>query len=95
MIVGVARLTLHLPENHSLKGKRKIVKSLIGKVQHKFPVAISEVDDHDLWQRAQLGLAMVSNDSQVLDASLTKIVHFIEDLHLAQVIDSQIEFWHW
>ncbi len=95
MIVAVARVTLHLPENHSLKDKRKIVKSLIGKVRHKFPVAISEVDDHDLWQRAQLGLAMVSNDSQVLDASITKIIRYIEEQHLAQVIDSKIEFWHW
>jgi uncharacterized protein YlxP (DUF503 family) len=94
MVVAVARITLHIPENHSLKGKRKVVKSLIDKVRHRFPVAIAEVDDHDLWQRAQLGLALVSNDSQILDASLTKIMRYLEDQHVAQIIDSHAELWH-
>lgn len=94
MVIAVARITLHIPENHSLKGKRKVVKSLIDKVRHRFPVAIAEVDDHDLWQRAQLGLALVSNDSQILDASLTKIIRFLEDQHVAQIIDSKAELWH-
>lgn len=95
MVIALARITLHIPENRSLKGKRKVVKSLINKVRHRFPVAIAEVDDHDLWQQAQLGLALISNDSQVLDASMTKIMRFIEDQYVAQIIDSKVEFWHW
>jgi len=95
MIVALARLTLHLPDNHSLKGKRKVIKGLIEKVRHRFEAAIAEVDDHDLWQKCQLGLALVSNDSQLLDARVNKIIQFIEDQHPVQVIDSQVEFWHW
>jgi hypothetical protein len=95
MIVAVAQITLHIPDNHSLKGKRKVVKSLIDKVRHRFSVTIAEVDGHDLWQQAILGLALVSNDSQILDASMTKIIGYIEDQHLAQVIDSKVELWHW
>lgn len=95
MIIALARLTLHLPDNHSLKGKRKVIKGLIEKIRHRFDAAVAEVDDHDLWQKSQLGMAMVSNDSQVLDARVNKIIQFIEDQHLVQVIDSQVEFWHW
>lgn len=95
MIIALARLTLHLPENHSLKGKRKVIKGLIEKIRHRFEAAVAEVDDHDLWQKSQLGMAMVSTDTQVLDARVNKIIQFIEDQHLVQVIDSQVEFWHW
>lgn len=94
MVVAIARITLHLPENHSLKGKRKVVKSLIEKVRHRFPVAIAEVEDHELWQQAKLGLALISNDAKILDSSLTKIINYMEAQHLAQIIDSQIEVWH-
>ncbi|MGQ9920037.1 MAG: DUF503 domain-containing protein [Desulfobacca sp.] len=95
MIIALARLTLHLPDNQSLKGKRKVIKGLIEKIRHRFDAAVAEVADHDLWQRSQLGMAMVSNDTQVLDARVNKIIQFIEDQHLVQVIDSKVEFWHW
>jgi uncharacterized protein YlxP (DUF503 family) len=95
MIVALARLTLHLPENHSLKGKRKVIKSLVEKLRQRFEVAVAEVDDHDLWQKSQLGMALVSNDTQVLDARVSKIIQFIEDQHVVQLIDTKVEFWHW
>jgi hypothetical protein len=95
MIVAVARITLHIPDNHSLKGKRKVIKGLVEKIRNRFDASVAEVADHDLWQKAQLGLAMVSNDSQLLDARVNKIIHFIEEQHVAQVMDSQVELWHW
>lgn len=95
MIVALAKITLHLPDNNSLKGKRRVIRSLIEKVRHRFDAAVAEVGDNDLWQQAQLGLALVSNDSQLLDARVNKIIAFIEEQHLAQVVDSQVELWHW
>jgi len=91
MIVAAARLTLLIPENHSLKGKRKVVRSLVEKVRHRFEAAVAEVEDHDLWQKAQLGVALVGNDSQLLKTRLSQIMHFIENQHLAEIIDSQVE----
>jgi hypothetical protein len=95
MIVALARITLHLPDNHSLKGKRKVIKGLVEKIRNRFDASVAEVDDHDLWQKAQLGMALVSNDSQLLDARLNKIMRFIEEQHVAQVVDSRVELWHW
>ncbi len=91
MVVAVARLTLMLHDNHSLKGKRKVVRSLIERVKHRFDAAIAEVEDHDKWQRAQIGIALVGNDSTLLQARLDQIMRFMESQHLAEVIDSQVE----
>ena len=52
MVVGVLRLTLFLPENHSLKGKRQVLRAIKDRVRNKFNVSIAESDSHDLWQRA-------------------------------------------
>ena len=80
-----------IPGNDSLKGKRKVVKSLVEKVRHRFDAAAAEVEDHDLWQKAQIGLALVGNDSQVLSARLSQIMKFMESLHVAEIIDSHVE----
>lgn len=78
MVVGTARVRLHLPESHSLKEKRRILKSVIGRVQNQFHVCIAEVGDNDLWQSAVLGVACVSNDAQHADEVLARVVRFVE-----------------
>jgi uncharacterized protein YlxP (DUF503 family) len=91
MIVAAARITLIIPENDSLKGKRKVVRSLIEKVRHKFEAAVAEVGDNDLWRKAQIGVAVVGNDPQILSTRLHHIMKFMENQHLAEIIDSQVE----
>ncbi len=91
MIIAAACLTLIIPENDSLKGKRKVVKSLIEKVRHKFEAAVAEVGDNDLWQKAKIGIALVGNDSQLLESRLQQITKFIENQYLTEIIDSQVE----
>ncbi|MCL6621361.1 MAG: DUF503 domain-containing protein [Syntrophobacterales bacterium] len=91
MVVAAAQLTLHLPENHSLKGKRKVLKSLLDKVRHRFEAAVAEVDDHDLWQKARVGVALVGNDATLLTTRLEQIMRFVEEQHLAEIVDSQVE----
>lgn len=91
MIIVAAMITLVIPENDSLKGKRRVVKSLIEKVRHKFDAAVAEVGDNDLWQKAKIGVALVGNDSQFLESRLQQIMKFIESHYLAEIIDSQVE----
>ena len=61
MVIGTCRITLRLAENHSLKGKRSVVKPLMERLHNKFNVAVAEVDDNDRWQMATIGVACVSN----------------------------------
>lgn len=91
MVVGICRLVLRLPENGSLKGKRRVIKSIITRTREKFNVAISETDDHDLWQKAQLGIVTVGNDRGVVNSVLDRITDLVESMGLAEVIDSSIE----
>lgn len=94
MIVAAALITLLIPGNNSLKGKRQVVRSLIEKVRHRFAVSIAEVDSHDKWQRAELGLAVVGNDEKLLSQRVDQVMHFMENQHLAEIIDSHLELVH-
>ena len=91
MVVGICQLDLRLPENHSLKGKRHVLRKLTDRVRHRFNVAISEVGDNDLWQRAQIGICVVSNDRRHINSSLDKVIDFIEGMRLVEVIRSELE----
>jgi uncharacterized protein YlxP (DUF503 family) len=89
MFVGVCRLTLMLPESGSLKDKRAVLRRIKDRVQLKFNVAIAEVGDQDLWQSAQLGMAVVSNDRAFSESMIAKIVDFIEQLGAAKIVDDE------
>ena len=77
-VVGVCHLALHIPNNHSLKGKRSVVRSVVARVSQQFNVSIAELDHHDLWQSASLGVACVSNDSAYVHRQLEGVVHWVE-----------------
>ena len=95
MTVGVLRLTLYIPENHSLKGKRSVLRKIKARVRDKFNVSIAEAGDHDLWQRAMLGICQVGTDQPFVDGALREIVRFIDDLQVAELGEEQIEFLHY
>jgi uncharacterized protein YlxP (DUF503 family) len=78
MNVGASKITLRLPENHSLKGKRRVIKSLCSRIRGKFNVSIAEVGDNDSWQIATLGVACASNSSRHTDDVLSSVMDFIE-----------------
>lgn len=92
MNLGVCRLRLRLPENQSLKGKRKVLQSVISRVRGKYNLAIAEVDDQDTWQLATLGMACVSNDAQQCNQVLSKVVEYISQSRLdLEILDYEIE----
>ena len=91
MVIGAMSIELFIHDNESLKGKRRIVKSIIGKVKSRFNVAIAEVEYNDKWQRIGLGVSAVGNDRGHIDSVLTTVLTFIESMYLAELIDSRIE----
>ncbi len=92
MHIGVCRVSLRLPENFSLKDKRRVLKSIISRTASKFNVAIAEVDDQDLWQLASLGISCVSNDKQHANEVLSRVVAYITDSHFdVEILDYEIE----
>ena len=78
MNIGVCRIELDLPASHSLKDKRRVVRSIVDRVRSRFNVAIAEVDNLESWKTATLGVTCVSNDSRHANEMLSRVVQFIE-----------------
>jgi uncharacterized protein YlxP (DUF503 family) len=91
MVVGVCHLELYLHDNFSLKGKRQVLRSIVQRARKRFNIAIAEVAEQDLWQKAVLGICAVGNDRQRVNSTLDQVINFIEETQLTDVADSQIE----
>ncbi len=94
MVVGVGWVDLLIPESRSLKEKRKVVRSTVDRLRARFNVAVAEVGDLELWGRARIGFAVVSNDSRFVNSVLDQIRDAIDNMSLAIVANSQIEIMH-
>ncbi len=92
MVIGILRLTLHLPNSGSLKAKRHVVSGLLQRVRQQFQVAAAEIGDRDRWQLAQLGIACVSAEGAHADEILARVLRFVEgSASEAQVADVTTE----
>ncbi len=92
MNVGVCKISLRLPGNSSLKGKRQVLKSITTRVRNKFNVSVAEIDNHDRWQLATIGICCVSNDNRFTNEVLSKVVDFVSNTHFGvEMLDYEIE----
>ena len=92
MHVSVCQIELRLPENHSLKGKRQVIKSITARLQNRYKVSVAEVENQDLWQLATLGVACVSNHRRHTDEVLANVVKFIaQNYPDIELLSSEIE----
>ncbi len=78
MIIGVMKAQLHLQGVASLKEKRGIVKSVIGRLKSRFNVSVSEVDHQDQKTLAVIGIALVSNETRFIDQQFDAIINFMQ-----------------
>jgi uncharacterized protein len=91
MVVGTLKIEFRLVDNRSLKGKRKVVRSMVDKVKARFNVSIAEVGSNDKWQKIELGISAVGNDKRHIDSSLNHVLEFLDMLCLAQIVNAEIE----
>ena len=91
MVVGVCKVVLIIHSANSLKDKRRVVKSLLKRVRNTFNVSASEVGDHELLQRAEIAIVTVANDGPFVNSVVDKVLNFIEELQLAEVLEESVE----
>ena len=91
MFVIVVRCELHLPAVNSLKGKRAILNRLKDKLKHQGRAAVAEVDHNDLWQRATLGMAVVSGDAGHAEQLIDSLRRDMERDPTVVLLDWQVE----
>ena len=91
MVVGLGVITFRLHDSRSLKGKRKVVKSIIMQLRNNFNISVSEVGSNDVYQRAEIGFALVGNNRRVINAKIDKVFNLTDELGLAEIVDSEME----
>jgi len=79
MVVAISVFELHLPHSHSLKEKRRVVKSVIERVYRRHRVSVAETDFHDLRQRAEIGLAAINASRHRLERQMEAIRSLIDE----------------
>lgn len=89
MLIAVARIELRLTFAHSLKEKRRALRSVIDRAQARFGVHIAEVDGQDTWQRAVLGFAIVGSDRQTLESLQYKVGEHILNSDIGLVVSDR------
>ncbi len=78
MTIGVSSFELHIPASRSLKDKRRVVKSLIDRIHQRFRVSIAETDFHDLHQRAEVSMAVVTNGEGEMENLMEEVRNLVE-----------------
>lgn len=92
MIVGLITWELHLAACQSLKEKRRIVKSLKDRLHQRFNVSAAETDHHDLWQRAELSVCVVSTDRRHVEQVLREADRLVAGANGARIMDSSTSY---
>lgn len=90
--LGLCTIDLHIPEATSLKGKRSVLKSMLEGIRSRFNVSAAELEHQDLWQRAGIGVACLSNDQAFCDRVLSQVVEWIEANPRVYVCKVDVEF---
>ena len=92
MVVALMTWELHIDGCHSLKEKRRVVKSLKDRLHNRFNVSVAETAHHELWQRAELSCCVVSRDRKHAESILMSASQVVERHREARVIDSVRSF---
>ncbi len=93
MHIGVCKIWLRIPQSHSLKTKRRVIKSLIARLKNRFNIAIAEVEALDTHETAVLAAVSVSNDAAHLNRLISHVITFIEANVDAELVDYKTEFF--
>src|SRR5258708_21416297 len=80
MPVGLLPLELRIPDAHSLKDKRQIVRSLKDRLRRHFNVAVAEMEYQDVWQRSIIGVVTLFTAEQHVEESLQSVLREADQL---------------
>jgi uncharacterized protein YlxP (DUF503 family) len=91
MVIGISRIEIYLPENHSLKEKRHAMTRIVERTKGKFNISIMEIDQTNLWQKATVGIAVVGVKQDHVNSTIENVSRYIESMYIGKVIASKTE----
>ena len=95
MTVGFLRLELMLYSPLNLKEKRGVVRRILDRCRVRFPVSCAETGMQDIWQRAEIGFAVVAHDEGAVHSVFEKVEEELARLGTAEVSDRHLEILHY
>jgi uncharacterized protein YlxP (DUF503 family) len=93
MIVGTLKIRLVLRDSHSLKDKRRVLKSLKDTLSNKFNISVAETEEQDVWQSAEIGIATVGNDGPFVQSVLTNVVNYVRFFGGVELVETEQELY--
>ncbi len=93
MPIVFCSLELHLPDCHSLKEKRNVLRKAAERLRSRFNFAISELDHQGVWQRGRLGAVSVGPDRQKLERLAEQLIAEGERVLGGDLVRSEVEFF--
>ena len=91
MVIGCCSVKFYLHGNNSLKGKRRVIRSIKDRLKNDFNVSIAEIGHQDVWQSINLGIAAAGVDRPCIDGLMTKVIDAIERMNLAEIVECKTE----
>jgi uncharacterized protein len=91
MIIGTAKIRLHMSWVHSLKEKRMVVKSICAKVRNQFNVSVAEIEEQDIHQIAVIGIAGIAGDKAQADSVIDHVINFVEGNTEGEIVSVERE----
>lgn len=90
MLIAAALIELHLADADSIKAKRRVVRAVRDRVSSRFKVSVAEVADHEDRHAICIGCAKVGIDARDLRASMEKLIRYVDDLGLAELVGDDV-----
>jgi hypothetical protein len=91
MVIGYGIINLRIHESGSLKDKRSVLNKILKRTQNEFNISIAEIGNLDNYKMAEIGFAVVGNESRYINGKVDHILRFINNLRAAEMLDSRIE----
>ena len=91
MSIALLSIELRIAGSHSLKDKRRVLQSLFSKIKRNYNIAVAELENQDLWQRADLGIVSINTSGSELNKTLNNIVDYVNNFMNTEIINYRIE----
>jgi len=91
MVVGYGIINLRIPESGSLKEKRSVLSRVIKRAQNEFNITIAETGRQDSHHFAEIGFALVGNESRFVSGKADHLLKFIGDTRQVEILNSKME----
>ena len=91
MVIGYGIINLRIPESCSLKEKRSVLSRILKRTQNEFNISIAETGHLDDYKFAEIGFAVVGNDSRYINGKVDHLLRFVDNLRAAEIVNSKIE----